>query len=723
MPLNDVAFWSERLRQVLAGYEEPLLRQVAGKLIRPRSQWPTEELVMRCIQAGANPAGLDRRLKTLEAGGQHLLAAIGHSRQPRWPVGSLVELATALGHRDGLAAVLTLLQAGLLFPDLGSGRRCKSFESWLAATPGPQLAVFAHPAVAARALGADLGLPDLSMKLIGKKAPAAVLEADGLEWPLRLAVLWQQVRAGPLRRTQQGDFFKRDLDRLRTDPLLGGAPSDGLTDLPDAGLLTVALGLAEGILTEKDGEVFAAALPAAWDEGLPVALASLTAALPLLSSWNAGDGWQPSPRGGNPYPAAHLLALLLLVRLPEGRWARADDLADWIVGHHPFWEKAPGVQSRDLPSHSFSRTAIHRFLIGLAFQLRLLQAGRDEENGWLVRLSPLGRWVLGLDKAPELPTFPQTLLVQPNLEILAYRQGLTPKLIARLGRFAAWKGLGPACTLQLKPETVYAGLQSGESFETICEVLQAHGNREVPAPVVQLLQTWASKRQRISIYASATLFEFATPADLDEALARGLPAVRLTERVAAVANEADVDFRHFRLTATRDYTLPSEKCVSIEPDGVTLSIDLSRADLLLESEAARFAEPVERFGTNGRCHYRLTPGSTAAGRANGLTLLALESWFRQRSGQPLSPAARLLLTASEQGPLELRRRLVLHVASAEIADGLLQWPGTRTLIEARLGPTALAVAEEHISLLQDRLDTLGIKVQLDEQDERPASAG
>jgi len=47
----------------------------------------------------------------------------------------------------------TLLQAGLLFPDLGPKARCKSFECWLAQTPPSALAVFAPPEATARALG------------------------------------------------------------------------------------------------------------------------------------------------------------------------------------------------------------------------------------------------------------------------------------------------------------------------------------------------------------------------------------------------------------------------------------------------------------------------------------------------------------------------------------------------------------------------------------------
>jgi hypothetical protein len=238
--------------------------------------------------------------------------------------------------------------------------------------------------------------------------------------------------------------------------------------------------------------------------------------------------------------------------------------------------------------------------------------------------------------------------------------------------------------------------------------------RETPAPVLQSLQTWANKRERISVYPSATLFEFAAAEDLEAALARGLPGVRLSDTLAVVAGEGNVDFRHFRLSATRDYTLPPEKCVTVEADGVTLTIDLGRADLLLESEVQRFAEPVRQEHANGRRQYRLTPASAAACREAGLSPAALEAWFQQRSGQPLPAAVRLLLAGPELSPPDLRRLLVLNVASPEIADGLRQWPGTRGLIEERLGPTALVVAEEHVPVLRDRLEQLGVTLHEEE---------
>lgn len=714
MPVTDPASWSEALRQTLQHYDEPLVRQVSAKLVKPRGQWPVEELIERCVAAAGNAAVIDRRLEDLDPACRRLLALIGHSRQPRWKLGNLLELLAALGHVEGPRPVFTLFEAGLLYPDLTTSAapaptptadrmpRLKNFEQWLGQASATGFTVFAHPLVVARALKEDLGLPECPG---ATAANGAVHEADGLEWLLRAAIVWQQVAAAPMRRTQQGGFFKRDLERLRDDPLLNSPPPEGLVELPDTGLLAIALATIEGLVQDNDGELTSAAAPPVWDEGLPAALASLWAALPHLESWNPLDGWRGQETPGSPFPSAYLLALLPLTRLPDDGWASPAAVGQWVLEHHPYWS-AESVRPSRLKNWAPT------FLLGLAYQLRLVQAAKDAAGEWLVRLSPLGRWVLGVGDLPARPpSYAKTLTVQPTLEIVAFRQGLTPALIARLGRFAAWKSLGSACTLQLQPDTVYRALEAGETFETILQALEQHGMKATPAPVIESLRTWSNKRERISVYPSATLMEFNSEDDLSDALARGLPGVRLSDRLAVVTNEDAIDFRHFRLMGTRDYALSPEKCVDVEPDGVTLTLDAAKSDLLLETELPRFAELLERPHANGRRQYRLTPASLAAGRESGLSVGALEAWFHQRAGQPLSAAARLLLTGPEFAPVQLQRHLVLHVLTPDLADGLVQWPGTRSLVAGRLGPTALIVAEEHVEELRERLQTLGVRVQ------------
>jgi hypothetical protein len=727
-----VDLWTDHLRRTLLSYDEPLLRVVSGKLCRPRNHWPVEELVGRCLATLSNAAMLDRRLRDLGKPERLLLALMAHSRQNVWAVGNLIEMLATLGHTDGLASVQGLAEAGLLYPQLfplnsdaadngplNGKNRLRIFDHWLSL--GPRPIVYAHPAVLERARADKLELPECPGAVTVPDARPQ--ESDGLEWLLRLAVLWQQVAAGPLRRTQQQDFFKRDLERLRADPILEAPPADGLIELPDASLSTVSLALAAGVLEEKDGEISKGSFGPAWTDGLPVAIASLWSCLLHLESWGPLEGWQVPSAPGNPYPGAYLLALLLLSRLPEGAWASTTALESWLRQHHPFWnaghqtgspngQVARGTGRSKRPAAEEPAIGLTTFLLGVAYPLRLIQAAKDADEARVVRLSEVGRWVLGLAQQPgPQPGFPQTLLVQPNLEVLAYRQGLTPELIVSLTKFATWKGLGAACTLQLEPHSVYRALEAGESFTSLVQTLERHGMKAVPPAVLDSLRTWSNKRDRISIYPSAALFEFPSSSELAEALARGLPAMRLTDRLAIVANESAIDYRHFRLTGTRDYCLPPEKCVDVESDGVTLNVDLARSDLLLETEIQAVAEPAAGEGPAGRRLYRLSAASLAAARRAGYTLGTLETWFQQRTGMPLSPAALLLFSAPDLPALDLRHQLVLHVASPVMADGLLQWPATRALIQARLGPVTLVVAETDAPLIQRRCEELGLKLE------------
>ena len=711
------ATWSELLRNTLAAYDEPLLRAVVARLVRPRNQWPIDELLDRSVETATNPAVIDRRLKEIEPASRQVLALIASSRQYLWTLGNLIEMLMALGHEDGLRPVMSLLEAGLLYPQVVPTAKVKSFEQWLA-IPGPQgLQLFAHPQLAERALGEPLSLPDLSQPQAEPAAedgtvPPPVVpdlkpvgtpqEADGLEWLLRLAVLWQQAYAAPFRRTQQGDFFKRDMERLQSDPMVTSPPSEKLVDVPDLGFLVAALAERQGFLQETDGELRAAELPTAWESGLWPMLEQFWSELWRLVRWNPLDGWRSETLVGNPYASAYLLTFLLLTRLPEPGWMRPELLQNWLLRHHPWWM---GDSLRPSQQEPWLET----FLLGVAYHLRLVQAARAADGGWLVRLTPIARWLLQGGPSPDVPpVYAQTLLIQPNLEIVAFRQGLTPALILKLTRFAAWKSLGAACTLQLGPETIYRALESGQSFDSIRLTLEQHGTRAVPTAVLEALRTWANKRDRITVYPSGTLLEFATADDLTEALARGLPGVRLSDTLAVVASEDEIDFKHYRLTGTRDYALPPERCVTLDADGVTLTVETTRSDLLIETELPRFAEHVSSSPAHNQKVYRLTPASLTSARATGLTLPTLETWFQQRCGQPLSPAVRLLMTGSQLPAPKLQRVLVLQMASAELAEGLLQWPVTRELISLRLGPTALAVNEEQLPALLECMRGAGL---------------
>ncbi|MEI7684389.1 MAG: helicase-associated domain-containing protein [Planctomycetota bacterium] len=695
--------WLDAVRKILERYDEALLRPVATKLCRPRNQWPVQELIDRSLATLQNPAVLDRRLKEMPVDTRRVLGVVRQSGQLRWPVANLCEIGAMLGTNVGHEAVVELIEAGLAFPDLGPensrGGKVKQLTSWLAQSSLPTVII--PFSVTARVESEPLLLTN-AVEPVQHAGPSQ--EADGLDWLLRLAIIRQIVRDSPLRRTQSREFFKRDLDRLRADALLSSPPAGAVGTLPDPDLFAIALSLALGVLVDVDGEVSLATGPSPLTADLPSALAEIYAALPRISEWCPATGWTINERNERPFASANLFALVLLGQLPGDAWAKAQDVENYVGARHPYWTDAKSDPSK---------TGALAFLLGIAASLRLVQLAKTPEGNWLVRLSPVGKMLMGLGGPVTIPTFQQTLLVQPNLEILAYRQGLTPELIARLGNFATWKSLGAACTLQFEPSSVYHALENGDSLETIIRTLDRHGMKPTPTPVLEALRTWADKRDRITVYPSAALFEFATAADLNEALSRGLPAIKLTDRVAVVPREQDIDYKHFRLTGTRDYCLPPEKCVEVEADGVSLVVDLARSDLLLDTELMRFAEPHVRTAPPGKKLCRITPGTMQTARQQGMSWANVESWFEQRTGTPASPAARFLYTSKETPPLEMKRQVVFHVASAEIADGLLQWPGTRGFLQERLGPTSVVVLEKDVEGLSTALRDLGIAIRFE----------
>ena len=87
---------------------------------------------------------------------------MGLSRQSRWKVCHLLALLSALGHDDGFTPVETVLRAGLIYPVLSADTPpITDFTDWFGRAGMLAAELFAHPAVSLRAVGEDLGLPDL----------------------------------------------------------------------------------------------------------------------------------------------------------------------------------------------------------------------------------------------------------------------------------------------------------------------------------------------------------------------------------------------------------------------------------------------------------------------------------------------------------------------------------------------------------------------------------
>jgi hypothetical protein len=284
-------------------------------------------------------------------------------------------------------------------------------------------------------------------------------------------------------------------------------------------------------------------------------------------------------------------------------------------------------------------------------------------------------------------------------------------LIARLSHVAEWKALGLACTLTLTAESVYRGLESGETLAEIVALLERHGTRTLSETVLGSLRSWSSKRERVSVFPSALLLEFRSAADLDRALREGLVERRITDRIGLIASDDRIDYQQFRLVGSRDYLAAEEHCAQVADDGLTLVINEHKSDLLLESELRRFAEAASPSGADDRTRYRMTPATLRTAQRQGLDAKALDAWFLRRTGEPLSATAKLLLTGEDAPPLTLEKLVALRVPNEEMADGIIAWPETRGLIVERLAPTLLAVPADAVERLRAKLAELGVRVE------------
>ncbi len=750
--------WPKCVTVALDRYDDDLVEVVSTNLLVPRAKLSREVIKEKALEIFSNPVILDRRIIGLEASAQMLLEIAAKSQKTVWFMGILIEIALALGWKDGVASVVNLLESGLAYPVLENGepaiefpeslnsmdpfstdsritspvrptlKKYQSFLHWVASPGALGHSIFIVPSVLQRMIGREPCLPDLSQFAFAKPPgrseedplPVDETEAqtqssptvpmfpgtvtDGCEWFIRISLLWQKTLKNPLRLTQAGEFFKKDQDRLEEAQLVS-PPSDCPVIVPDLGYWIAQMAEVVGVFERVDIEVHARSFPESWDKGKTGALRSLLQGSFDRSSWNPQDGWKPQVQGeySNPFPSALAIAWAFLGTMKPDAWISSAVVEAWILCNHPWWSSTGLRPSRKKPF-------LETWLAGIIWPMGLVEMAKGKEGQLLFRLSESGRLVMsGTNGDQETRVVPKMLLIQPNLEIMAFRQGLDPSIIAKLSMFGLWKAFGPACILQLTPDSVYRALELGESFESVRNFLDGHSTRPVQQPILDQIGSWASKRERVVIHSSAMVLEFTSGADLEEALGRGLMAVRLGERHALVDNEETVDFRMFRLSGSRDYRISPEPCIRLGPDGLELIVEESKSDLLLETELPLLTDPFP--GKNGAStnRFRITPESMARIRDRGWTLEALDQWFRLRTGEPPKPAVRLFFLAKARKPIEVIPSILFQAEDEETADGLWLWQEFKAVAMERVGPRTLTIHPDRVDKAKLLLQSLGLK--------------
>lgn len=615
----------------------------------------------------------------------------------------------------------------------------------------------AHPSMirAARTPRIPLDLPGIPADQVSQ-----VRETDGLEPMLRLGALWQLVGAGPLRQTQQGALYKRDQERLDENSVLNAASPDSPVEVANVSSLWLALALRVGLVEiEGNGDRLLACPQEFWAENA-VHLHQM-----IATSWLGLRSWQELEaeeiEGDFPFPPlavgyARLPILIWLGSLADGDWLAIEDLAACLCRIWPGWDRLsllenpdPAVRSRRAPGARKSKATpeapitttgiqiLESVLLNAAFRMGLVRVGEEKPGRRrVVQLTPLGRYVLALGPPPTPgPVLEQFLFVQPNFELIAYRQGLTPRLIGQLSRFAHWSNVGAAIELKLTNESVVLGLDGGLTPDQIFDTLSRHSSRPLPTGVIDAVKSWATRRDRVTCHANATLIEFASRRELEQALElwpgdrdeRSSP-VAISDRLLLVEDDRTIPFDRLRLVGSRDYRHPPEICLSVDPDGIAMTLEPAKADLLVDAELSRFADEIVSPGKssdreNGRggqtapLRRRYVVSSASLDRAidAGMTEEHFADWYPRRTGQELPPAIRLMLRSrlKKIPQLQASRLLVVKTPSAEILDGLLQHPDTRDILGERIGDNTVTISDAELPQLEKALRELGIALGTD----------
>ncbi|HVJ80726.1 MAG TPA: hypothetical protein VNC50_06620 [Planctomycetia bacterium] len=696
-------------------YAETLTAAVAQRAARFQKTGAEAPAVERWCKALVAPKSLEKLLAGLHDEAREALAAFRRCPLLRWRWDHAIRLTTALGARQPYFALQGLLAEGLLLMERRSGNvdplaRFDVAEGTpIEALPYVRLAPPLEKTPAEK-------FGKLAPTLESVKPTGYWRHADGWDLPLRLGVLWRLAWRSPVKRTQQRTLFKRDQERIANGPLLNAPAVDAPAGLLDAGMLTYAIAMAQGWLDPRaDEQRPTEPLRNLWPATLAELQLSCAGAIIGAEAWNELGPETPPGSFASEMASARFLLLLALASLPPEEGASVDQLANLLLGCHPPFNAAGELvgpfrqkDQRTRLAREWARMAV----LGAFYQCGMIEVAEATARGELVvRLSALGRRFLGeapdaSDVRPAPPV--QTLLAQPNHQLIVYRQGLTAPLLADLMMFAEPTGLGPALTFEIKSESIYLALEAGFSDRDVIGLLEKHGGREPPTGVAESIKTWSQKRDRLSVFGDATLFEFDSKEDLAEALARGVEGTPVSDRLLLVAGEPS--FSHLKISAQRDYLRSSaEPCVTPGPDGVTLNVDLSKSDLMLESELQRFAEPAD--DRTPRQSYRVTPESVRIATEQGLGADILEDWFARRTAGPPPASVRLLLRAAPGLSLGARTRIVVETEEAHLADGLLQHPETSEYFVGRLGPTSLAVLPEKWDEIAAACRKLGVSLR------------
>lgn len=405
------------------------------------------------------------------------------------------------------------------------------------------------------------------------------------------------------------------------------------------------------------------------------------------------------------------LVAQLLAEQPAGVWHTVDGLVECIrhLDHNVLFveERWRSIESN---ARDFSATwqdrawqAHERRLFGWMVGTLFADLGMTQvsEDGSLFRVTPVGRYALGVGEAPhDVPLGSEDALVlQPDFEIIAFLDRCPANLRRRLDTFCERRRGGPVSTYLLTQDSMYRGVQTGMAAAEFMDLIESCAGRGIPSNVRQQLLTWERKLEAVTIRTNCQLIECLTAEDA-EALAENHPAARRIGDLYVLVENSPPD-----TTARIEYNGLRRTCLE-EAEGLRLRVPWAKRDLFTEKTLAEISELHEE--NDGDLLLTLTRSKRKKNEWDGV-LDELESY----AGAPLAARYRMALRAwnGEVEPAQTRSASLVRFGDPEICDAVLEIPELCIHIEGRLGDYAVVVKQGELNALKKKLRDHGIAVE------------
>lgn len=219
------------------------------------------------------------------------------------------------------------------------------------------------------------------------------------------------------------------------------------------------------------------------------------------SAWelSAGEMTHLCATAIGPFADGHFVELAGVLAYAAENSLPLDGDDTWIdrvwsaLGWYRRWrEPTPEQKERDWQAWIYS------YLVFPLLPLGVVRLGRSGAKGFSIAVTPMGRYVLGLEADFEHECAAAgEILVQPNFEVVFLAP--SPAMEARIARFAKRRGRSVGTLFEITRGAIFDAAASGMTADEIVGFLREASRKPIPANVTREIEGWFARCRQVTM--------------------------------------------------------------------------------------------------------------------------------------------------------------------------------------------------------------------------------